>query len=67
MYRHNFTFSLKNTVLIEVFHKIKIYHQSRQLQKQSALGINVIDGTSIEKFVLNEYTWRDMQPKTYSL
>jgi len=54
-------------VLIEVFHKIKIYHQSRQLQKQSALGVNVIDGTSIEKFVLNEYTWRDMQPKTYSL
>lgn len=35
MYRHNFTLSLKNTVLIEVFHKIKICHQSRQLQKQS--------------------------------
>lgn len=32
MHRHNFTLY---TVLIEVFHKIKICHQSRQLQKQS--------------------------------
>jgi hypothetical protein len=55
-YRHNFTRCLKNTVFIKVFRKIKICHQSRQLQKPSvesfSFGTNVTDDASKEKFVL---------------